>query len=122
MSNRVLRFEIQVPDPEAAIVFYSQTFGWEFTKFPGPLDYWFIKTGSEETAGIDGGLLKSMDGAARTVNSIEVPSIDTYLASAVENGATIVVPKMSMPGMGYLAYILDPFGIILGVSQVDTSA
>lgn len=66
--------------------------------------------------------MKSPDGAARTVNSIDVPSIDDYLAAISANGGTIVVPKMVMPGMGYLAYFTDPSGMILGVSQADPNA
>ena len=41
----------------------------------GPQDYWFIITGESDQPGIDGGLMKS-DGATRTINSIEVPSVD----------------------------------------------
>ncbi|MZQ82751.1 VOC family protein [Paenibacillus sp. 5J-6] len=120
--SKILRFEMQVPDPEKVIEFYSNAFGWKFSKFPGPQDYWFIQTGESDEKGIDGGLMKSPDGAARTVNSIEVPSIDDYLAAISANGGTIVVPKMAMPGMGYLAYFTDPSGMILGVSQADPNA
>jgi predicted enzyme related to lactoylglutathione lyase len=122
MMSKVLRFEMQVPDPESVIQFYTAAFNWEFTKFSGPQDYWFIKTGSNDEQGIDGGLLRSPDGAARTINSIEVTSIDDYLASIASNGGTIVVPKISMPGMGYLAYFTDPSGMIVGVSQADSNA
>ena len=69
-----------------------------------------------------GGVMKSPDGASRTVNSIEVASIDDYLQSVAFNGGTVVVPKMSMPGMGYLAYFADPAGMVLGISQTDPSA
>lgn len=120
--SKVLRFDMQVLDPERAIEFYTRTFGWEFMKFPGPQDYWFIRTGDQAEKGIDGGLLKSPDGVARTVNSIEVTAIDDYLAAITANGGTIVVPKISMPGMGYLAYFIDPCGIITGVSQADPGA
>lgn len=120
--SRILRFEMQAAEPDQLIEFYTRTFNWEFTKFPGPQDYWFIKTGSSEEPGIDGGLMKSPDGTTRTINSIEVTSIDDYLASVTMNGGTIVVPKMSMPGMGYLAYFTDPSGTIVGISQADLNA
>lgn len=77
--GRVIRFEFQVPIPEEAIEFYSRTFGRKFEKMPGQQDYWFIITGEDGKEGIDGGLMKSLDGATRTTNSIEVPSMmNTY--------------------------------------------
>ncbi|MEC0269936.1 hypothetical protein [Paenibacillus anseongense] len=38
------------------------------------------------------------------------------------DGGAIVVPKITMPGMGYLAYFTDPSGMLLGVSQADPNA
>jgi predicted enzyme related to lactoylglutathione lyase len=40
--GKVIRFEFQVPNPEQAIQFYSNCFGWKFNKMPGQ-DYWFIQ-------------------------------------------------------------------------------
>jgi uncharacterized protein len=119
--NRVVRFDLQVAEPEKAIEFYSTTFGWSFTKIPDQ-EYWFISTGASDAPGIDGGLMKSPDGVARTTNSIEVPSVDEYLKKVVKTGGAIVVPKITMPGLGYLAYCVDPHGTIFGVSQTDPEA
>lgn len=77
--SKVIRFEFQVPNPEEAIEFYKSSFGCKFEKMPGPQDYWFITTGEGGKLGIDGGLMKSPDGATRTANSIAVPSVDEYL-------------------------------------------
>ncbi len=116
--GKVLRFEFQVPSPEQAIQFYSSVFGWKFEKMPGH-DYWFIITGERGDSGIDGGLMKSPDGATRTTNSIEVPSIDDYLNKIVVRGGRIVVPKTPVPGMGYFAYCTDDQGLLFGVSEVN---
>ncbi|WP_047155142.1 VOC family protein [Aneurinibacillus tyrosinisolvens] len=120
--GKVLRFEFQVPDPEQAIEFYSNSFGWKFEKMHGPQDYWFIITGNSDKPGIDGGLMKSLDGATRTTNSIGVTSIDNYLEKVVENGGNVVVPKTTIPGMGYFAYCTDNQGLLFGVSEVNTEA
>jgi predicted enzyme related to lactoylglutathione lyase len=120
--GKVLRFEFQAPNPEKAIQFYSNTFGWKFEKMPGAQDYWFITTGESGKLGIDGGFMKSRDGATRTINSIEVPSIDEYLNKIVENGGKVVVPKTSVPGMGYFAYCTDNQGLLFGVSEVNPEA
>ena len=115
--GKILRFELQVPNPEEAIAFYANSFGWKFGKIPGPQDYWFISTGDSDQPGIDGGLMKSPDGATRTTNSIDVPSIDDYTKKVVENGGSVVVPKTAVPGMGYFAYCLDNKGLLFGISE-----
>jgi predicted enzyme related to lactoylglutathione lyase len=122
MMGKVLRFELQVPDPEQAVAFYSKTFGWEFVKMPGSYEYWFIRTGDNGEKGIDGGLMRSPDGETRTTNSIEVLSIDDYLGMIIQNGGKVVVPKTTVPGMGYYAYCSDDQGLLFGVSENDTKA
>jgi len=53
---RPVHFEIQAEQPERAIKFYRELFGWEFNQWEGQ-PYWLIKTGEKGTPGIDGGLL-----------------------------------------------------------------
>ena len=36
---RVVHFELPADDPERAIAFYEQAFGWKFEKWEGPLEY-----------------------------------------------------------------------------------
>ena len=65
--SRVIHFEIHAESPERAITFYKSFLPWEFTKWPGPTDYWLVKTGSDDQPGINGGLMKRMgpiDGVA----------------------------------------------------------
>ena len=87
----------------------------------GPQDYWFIITGESDQPGIDGGLMKS-DGATRTINSIEVPSVDEYIKKVIETGGQIVVPKTTIPIMGYFAYFIDNQGFLIGVSEANIEA
>ena len=56
--SRVAHFEIHVDDPARAISFYENVFGWQFSKWDGPQDYWLIKTGEADERGIDGGLMR----------------------------------------------------------------
>ncbi|MEG0450858.1 MAG: VOC family protein [Lysinibacillus sp.] len=118
--GKILRFDLQVPNPEEAIAFYTNSFGWEFNKIPGPQDYWLISTGASDQPGIDGGLMKSPDGATRTTNLIDVPAVDDYLKKIVENGGSVVVPKTAVPGMGSFAYCLDNQGLLFGVSESNS--
>jgi predicted enzyme related to lactoylglutathione lyase len=85
-------------------------------------DYWFITTGESDQPGINGGLMKSPDGATRTTNSIEVPSVEEYLNKIVQKGGKVIVPRTPIPGMGYFAYCTDSQGLIFGLSVENPGA
>lgn len=126
---RITHFEIHAEQPERAIKFYSECFGWKFNKWPGNWDYWLITTGPQDQPGIDGGLIRRMgvgplDGAAVNgyVCTMDVPNLDELLAKAVTCGATVALPKMAVPGVGWLAYFKDTEGNILGMMQSDPGA
>ena len=55
---KVIHFEIHAGDPKRAMTFYKAVFGWEFTAWDGPEDYWVIRTGPKDEPGIDGGLIR----------------------------------------------------------------
>jgi uncharacterized protein len=124
---RVVHFEIHASDPERAIAFYTSLFDWQFHKWDGPVDYWLIQTGSADTPGIDGGMIRRqgvVDGTAVIgyVCTIDVPLVDTAAQRIAELGGTIVVPKMPIPGIGWLAYGKDPDGNIFGIMHRDPNA
>jgi len=117
--NRVVHFEVPVDDPEKAEKFYGSVFGWTFQKWGGPVDYWLIKTG--EGVGIDGGMMRKNPGQPLT-NTIEVENVDSACKQIESAGGKVVVPKMAIPGIGYLAYFTDPDGNIFGVMHSDPAA
>ena len=118
---RPVHFEIQATEPERALKFYHTIFGWKSSKWDGPQDYWLLTTGADDVPGIDGGLMRRMDPSGATYNSMEVPSVDDFIAKIVENGGKLAVPKMVIQGMGYLAYCQDTEGNIFGIFQRDPS-
>ena len=127
--SRVAHFEIHAEDPARAITFYENVFGWSFSKWEGPQDYWLIKTGEADERGIDGGLMRRMGGAptdGQAVNSyvctIMSSAIDDDVAKAMTNSGGIAVPKMAVPGIGWLAYIKDTEGNLFGIMQEDSTA
>jgi predicted enzyme related to lactoylglutathione lyase len=125
--NRVVHFEVHAEDPERAIRFYSAVLGWSFTHWGGPMDYWLITTGPDDQPGINGGLVRRMgaiDGQAviAFVCTVDVASVDDSVAKALENGGTVALPKMAIPGVGWLAYVKDTEGNIFGMMQNDPSA
>jgi hypothetical protein len=56
------------------------------------------------------------------VNTIDVPSVDDYAQKVEAHGGKVVVPKMAIPGVGWLAYFADPEGNITGIYTQDPSA
>ncbi len=118
---RVVHFEIMAEDPERAVKFYQNVFGWRVQKWEGPEDYWLVNTGSGDEMGIDGGIGKSR-GPALTVNTVDVASVDEISEKILQHGGKVALPKMAVPGVGYLAYFQDSEGIVFGVMERDESA
>jgi len=124
---RVVHFEIHAADPDRAVNFYTTLFGWSFQKWEGPMDYWLITTGPNEQPGINGGLVRrqgEIDGQAviAYVCTVDVENLDASVQTAVANGCQIALPKMPIPGMGWLAYCKDTEGNLFGMMQGDPSA
>ena len=127
--SRPIHFEIHAADPQRCIRFYTQLFGWTFTKWESPMDYWLIKTGEKGTPGIDGGMLPrrgdppaAMQAVNAYVCTTDVADIDAAIKRIGEIGGTIALPKMPIPTVGWLAYAHDSEGNIFGVMQFDANA
>ena len=125
---RPMHFEIQASNPQALIDFYSGLFGWSFNKWEGG-DYWLIQTGSDNEPGINGGLLprkgpppENMAAVNAFVITVDVDDVDAAVSGALVGGGVTAVPKMAVPGIGWLAYLKDPDGNIFGVMQADVEA
>ena len=123
--NEVAYFEIQVDDPQKAISFYSQVFGWKFVKDQNiPVDYWRI-----QTEGSNGGLLKRPRkvlpgeyGTNAFVCSIQVENFDVTANNVIDNGGTVALPKFAVPGKCWQGYFIDTQGNTFGLFQVDEKA
>lgn len=125
---RPVHFEIQSGDPARLAKFYSEVFGWKVQHMP-QLQYWLLTTGEEKDPGINGGILNrkgSKPTKEQSVNafvcSMDVPSVDDYWKRALAAGASPALPKMTIPNVGYVAYLADPDGNIFGIYQADKSA
>jgi len=120
--NRVVHFEFAAVEPARAAEFYRQVFGWEITSWPGPEEYFLVTTGPNDQPGINGGIMRHQDAQPRTVNTIEVDSLDDYAAKVKQHGGTVVVEKQVIPGVGYQIYCRDTEGNLFGVHQPDPNA
>ena len=129
---RPIHFEIHTSDSARAIAFYEGMFGWRFQKWEGPMPYWLVMTADParpDEPGIDGGMMQRMggppvEGAAVNafVCTVGIASVDESVASAQRLGGSVALPKMPVPGIGWLAYVKDPDGNILGLMQSEAGA
>lgn len=126
MANLVVHFEIHAAEPQALIDFYGGLFGWRFDRF-GDLDYWAISTGEGSISqdgpgsGINGGLTKrrgpSPQPGAPVAGAnlvVGVQDVDATFARGLELGGTEALSPDDMPGVGRLAYLIDPDGNVFG--------
>jgi len=120
--NRITHFEIPAEDTKRAAEFYREVFGWEFTSRGGPEEYLVIETGPNSEPGINGGLMKKRDPQQPVVCTIDVEDINTAMKRIEHGGGMIVVEKMAIPDVGWLAYFKDTEQNIFGVFQANAEA
>ncbi len=128
--NRVVHFEIQVENPERAIKFYQDIFGWKFEKW-GEQAYWMIMTAEKDSKepGINGGLLPRPAktpphecGTNSFVCTMQVENFDEIAKKILDNGGIVAMPKFALAGMAWQGYFLDTEGNTFGVHQTDVNA
>lgn len=119
---RVVHFEVPTTDAAASRKFYETVLGWKLNKWEGPMEYYLITTGEPGTPGIDGGLGGAANEFNATVNTVDVADLDKTLELALANGGQIIMPKDEIPGVGWLAYIREPGGAVLGLMQAMPGA
>jgi predicted enzyme related to lactoylglutathione lyase len=56
------------------------------------------------------------------VCTINVSNLDEYAGKVTANGGINVLPRMAVPGVGWLAYYKDTQGNIFGMMQNDPNA
>jgi predicted enzyme related to lactoylglutathione lyase len=120
--KRVVHFDISADDPERAVKFYTDVFGWSVQKWDGPMDYWMVSTGPQDEPGIDGGIAKRKIPTETTTNTIDVTSVDEFSEKIIGAGGKIITPKMPIQGVGYFAVCLDTEGNPFGIMEADPEA
>ena len=111
---RVVHFEITADDPERAVAFYRDVFGWQISTWGGE-PYWLAGTG--EGPGIDGAIMPRAHGQA-VIDTIQVDgSLDDALARVTAAGGELLGEPGDIPGVGRHAYVRDTEGNVLGVLE-----
>lgn len=124
---RVVHFEIHADDPDRAVRFYTNVFGWSIQKWNGPMDYWLVTTGPDTEPGINGAIMRRSDkvdakGVTTFVCTIGVDDIDSTIAKLEPYGLEVALPKGPIPGVGWQAYYRDTEGNLFGIHQSDANA
>jgi uncharacterized protein len=119
---RPVHFEIAADNPEKAAKFYEDVFGWKIAKWNGPVEYWTIMTGDSNQPGINGGMMRREKPFPPTTNTIDVPSVDEFVAKVQKSGGKVILPKMPIPTIGWMAYCEDTEGNLFGIMQMDKNA
>ncbi len=105
--------ELSTEDPEAAVSFYQQAFGYthETTEMPTGA-YFVLKNGDA----MRGGVTKALDESpAHWLQYVMVDDCDAAVARAERQGGKIMAPAQDVPGVGRFAILRDPLGATLGV-------
>jgi predicted enzyme related to lactoylglutathione lyase len=113
---RVVHFEILADDPNRAAAFYEAALGWSVDKPEGMERYWLLSTGSDETPGINGGMMdRHFDQAV--INTVQVESLTDVMAKVDANGGSLAHGPNEIPGIGTHAYFKDTEGNLFGAMQ-----
>ena len=116
MANSFVHVELNTSDPEKAKAFYSKLFQWQLEDIPNPAvpsnAYTLIKVGS----GTGGGIMKQIpDGPSGWLAYVEVDDIHAATQKAKSLGGKVMKDVTEVMGMGWLSFIEDPTGAVLGL-------
>jgi predicted enzyme related to lactoylglutathione lyase len=116
MPHPIVHFEIPADDIERARKFYQDVFGWDIQPAEG--GYNLITTGQEP----GGGMMQRMAPEQGITVYIGVESADDAAKRAQDHGATIIVPKQAVPGMGYFVQLQDTEGNVFAIWEPSEAA
>lgn len=132
--NRPVHFEIHADDLDRCQKFYGDLFGWKYERYDWmEFEYIMVTTwpawATWDEFWLNGWMLKrtwATPGAWTWANAyvctMWVISVDEMTKKAVELGWTVVVGKMPIPKMWWLAYLIDTEGNTFWIMESDTNA
>ena len=114
----IVHFDIASDDVSRARRFYETLFAWTFLAPPGIEGYYLIETKDTDGKDAVGGGLGQRGAPGQAITAyFGVEDIDAYLAKVTELGGSAPMPKMAVPGWGYLATCVDTEGNAFGCGR-----
>jgi predicted enzyme related to lactoylglutathione lyase len=122
MANPFVHVELNTSDPEKAKAFYSKLFQWQLEEIPNSAvpggTYTIVKVGT----GTGGGIMKQVPGGpSGWLAYVAVEDIHAATQKAESLGAEVMKEVTEVPGMGWLSFIQDPTGAVLGLWKPKSS-
>jgi uncharacterized protein len=126
MKNKLVHFAIHIDDIERAKSFYGEVFDWGFNSY-GPPDFLQIKADKTESGELIGALQsRKYSPVPEKIIGLEctiaVENIDAIAEKVKNNGGQILMPKTTIPYVGFIAKFLDTEGNLVCAMQYDNSA
>jgi predicted enzyme related to lactoylglutathione lyase len=117
-----VRLRIFARDPVRTRAFYAQVFGWALPE-DERRHSWTITATDDPRLGVDGPVEPAGDARGQTViPTVHVSDLDATTAAALAAGGDILVPRIPLPGTGWLVYLADTEGNVIGIMQDDPEA
>ena len=112
-------YELCTRDTAKAGAFYHGLFGWNLVpREMGEMTYTMLMLGDASVGGMMEMTPEFGDAPPHWMVYFEVKNIDESVATAQKAGATVVVPKMPVVGVGELSLITDPQGAHLSIIEL----
>jgi predicted enzyme related to lactoylglutathione lyase len=110
--------DIVPPDPEAAVAFYGDVFGWQFERQgpAGSAGYVVARLEGQDVAGIGAPMEGSPD-RATWWTYIAVDDADAAARRVRDAGGRVEVGPFDVPGAGRMAVCADPAGAVFNLWQ-----
>lgn len=118
MANPFIHVELNTPDPKKAKAFYAKLFQWQMEELPNSAvpdgSYTMVKVGE----GTGGGIMQQIPGGpSGWLAYVEVSDIRATTQAAKSLGGRIMKEPVEVMGTGWISFIQDPTGAVLGLWQ-----
>lgn len=114
--DRAVRLWIHARDPRRAAAFYTAVFGW-FLPTEADRRCWVITSSEDQRLSLD-----NTDADEPGIPTVHVADLEATSRLAVAAGGEILVDRTPLPGAGWLAYLADTEGNLIGIMQDDPDA
>jgi predicted enzyme related to lactoylglutathione lyase len=108
--------DLSTDDPKRAEEFYGGLFGWQFIRdAKDPSGYLHIQNGEHMIGGVPPGTHRKPGVPPHWLAYIQVDDVDAVAKNAAAMGAKLLLPPMSMEGVGKMSVVADPQGAVFAL-------